>query len=270
MEQKVNNIESQPKLDDLRRRVAGIGRARPGKETDRVRLCVEAIDLTLGGGLSRACVHELFALRKEDAASAAGFAAMLGVRLGGTVAWLQTRQAHAEGGRLYAPGLLDIGLNPARLFVAALPDALSVLRAANDIARCPEVSVCVVELWQRCPDLDLTATRRLVLAAENSSSTVLLLRIAAEPVPSAAETRWSVKSADSAPLDVNAPGHPALTLELLRQRGRPAGQSWRVEWDRDQLSFQEQTVRPPISRPMVPLSFHGPNAAGAGLRRAAG
>jgi len=264
----VNKSESPNELHELRRRIAGIQHARPNQEQCCVRLGLEAIDLGLGGGLPRGKLHELFALEKEEVASAAGFAAMLAVQFGGPVVWLRTEKAHAEGGSLYAPGFLDIGLDPARLLVGVLPDANTVLRAANDIVRCPQVGIAIVELWRRCPELGLTETRRLTLSAENTGTTVLLLRVGAEPVPSAAQTRWSIRSAEAVPMDANAPGRPALALELLRQRGRPAGGSWYVEWDRDQACFVEPSVRTPLRSTMVSLSSNRSDQTGAGRRRA--
>ena len=49
--------------------------------------------------------------------------------------------------------------------------------------------------WRRTQSLDLVASRRLVLAAEESGVTALLLREGADPEPSAALTRWQVGSA---------------------------------------------------------------------------
>ena len=73
------------------------------------------------------------------------------------------------------------------------------------------------------PLLDLTASRRLALAAEQSGVTLLMLRLEAEPVPSAADTRWAVSAAPSQALEANAPGPPQLEIELLRRRVGPFG-----------------------------------------------
>src|SRR3546814_15680394 len=79
----------------------------------------------------------------------------------------------------------------------------------------------------------------LFLSAEKSSVTILLLRRDAEPMPSAADTRWQVRAAPSQALEANAPGHAALGIELLRRRAGPAGMRWRVEWNRDECIFRE-------------------------------
>lgn len=196
------------------------------------------IDRSLGGGMVRGRVHEVFAVDAADASSATGFVAMLALLFGGGVVWLREEASQQRHG-LNVLGLAEIGLDPARLILGLPPDPLALLCAAADVARCPGVGVAVVEIWRDPRVLDLTATRRLALAAETSGVTVLLLRIAGVPAPSAAQTRWVVQSASSLPLEANAPGRPAFDIALVRQRGRPAGLDWRVEWDRDRAVFIE-------------------------------
>ncbi|MFN3820508.1 ImuA family protein [Blastomonas sp.] len=228
-------------LESLKTRIAGIERARAVEMAAVAGTGHLGIDTALGGGLARGRVHEVFAAQAEDAGCAAGFVAGLALRLGlksgGTLVWLREIQAEKQGGRLHAPGLVEIGLDPARVIIGVLPDPLCVLRAAADVVRCPEVGVAVIELWREPRLLDLTASRRLALAAETSGVTVIALRIAASPSPSAAQTRWQVSAAPSLPMEANAPGYPAWRVELLRQRGRPSGGDWRVEWNREQACF---------------------------------
>src|SRR3546814_14904985 len=138
-----------------------------------------------------------------------------------------------------------------------------LLRAAAEIVRCDEVGVAVIELWRQPRPLDLTASRRLAVAAEASGVTALMLRIDAAPTPSAAHTRWQVAAAPSPPLEANAPGIPALDPTLLRQRGGAGGTHWCVEWDRDARGFADA----PIHAVLVLLADHGA-AAVVGNRRA--
>ncbi|MEO6093977.1 MAG: hypothetical protein ABIT04_13010 [Novosphingobium sp.] len=240
------------------------------------------IDRALGGGLARGRLHEVFAIDAAAAASATGFAAMLARRLDGEgdggpedrqrggIVWLREEWAERQSGRLYPPGLVEIGLDPARLILGVLPDPLALLRAAADVVRCAGVAAAVIELWRAPRILDLTATRRLALAAEASGVTALLLRIAAEPMPSVARTRWAVRPAPSTPLEANAPGSPLLEVELLRQRGRSELGVWRVEWNREQASFRDadESAATP-SRDMVSVSLRRPaDAYIVPLRRA--
>ncbi|MCA3255464.1 MAG: hypothetical protein INF91_07600 [Alphaproteobacteria bacterium] len=252
----------------------GLGRFGRVADAPRAALGHGGIDAALGGGLLLGHVHEAVAAHAGDAGSAAGFAAMLARRLAaerkGMLLWLREDGAH-RAGALYAPGLAAIGLDPARLVVGVLADAGAVLRAAVDVLRCPGVAAAVVELWGRAPALDLTASRRLTLAAEASGVTALVLRIAAMPAPSAAQTRWTVRAGPSAALEAGAPGLPRLDLTLARQRGGPSGLRWDVEWDRDAAAFRA----PSPSGDLAALSAGGPLAAGdaaagwgAGGRRA--
>lgn len=270
-------------LESLKTRIARIERVHAAgaqaQAAEMARTGHRGIDMALGGGLARGRVHEVFAAEADDAGCATGFVAALVLRLGGTLVWLREGQAEKQGGRLHAPGLAEIGLHPAQIILGVMPDPLAVLRAAADVVRCPEVGVAVVELWRSPRLLDLTASRRLALAAEASGVTVIGLRIAAAPSPSAAQTRWQVAAAPSLPMEANAPGYPAWSIELLRQRGRPAGGRWRVEWNREQAcladasSFDGAGARAgsaaALSRAVLPLSAGRPaHPATAPLRRA--
>src|SRR3546814_1110233 len=93
-------------------------------------------------------LHEVFAAEPDGAGSAAGFASMLAQMLGGGIIWLREERVERQAGGLYAPGLREIGIDPARLILGLLPDPLAVLRAAADVVRCPEAGVAVVELWR--------------------------------------------------------------------------------------------------------------------------
>ncbi|HWK42495.1 MAG TPA: hypothetical protein VNR60_11245 [Croceibacterium sp.] len=155
--------------------------------------------------------------------------------------WLREEGAERQAS-LYPPGLAEIGIDPRGMVLVALPDPVTLLRAAVDVVRCSSVGVAVIELWRSPRALDLTASRRLALAAEASGVTILLLRLEAEPSPSAAQTRWSVHTAPSTALDAEAPGRPSFMVELLRQRGRPDGGTWYLEWDRDRNRFSDTTL----------------------------
>ena len=161
---------------------------------------------------------------------------------GAPVLWLRTDDAERRGGRLYAPGLAELGGSPDALVIALAPDPVALLRGAADAARCAGLPVLIVECWGKCPALDLTASRRLALAAEGTGTTVIMLRADAEPNPSAAETRWAIRAAGSNGLEADAPGPLLFEIELLRRRAGPAGMRWRMEWDRDRYTFREPAL----------------------------
>ncbi|HEX7873749.1 MAG TPA: hypothetical protein VF475_12605 [Sphingobium sp.] len=210
------------------------------------------LDAGLHGGLARGRLHELFAA-SGHASQAAGCAAMLAIRANGGAApflWLRNERAEREGGRLYMPGLAALGGTPEKLLLATFRDDQSLLRAALEAARCRGLGALVVESWGQAPLYTLTMSRRLALAAEKSGVTLFLIRIDAEPVPSAAATRWSVRAAPSLPMAANAPGHGVMEIELLRRRNGPAGMRWRMEWNHEERRFREPALAGPVAAPV--------------------
>lgn len=258
--------ESPRSIAALRGRIAAMA-AREAPAVARIATGHAGIDALLGGGLARGRLHEVFAADAGEAASAAGFAAMLGLCAGrpmaaGGLLWLRCDDAERASGGLHAPGFRELGGDADGLLLAVAPDPVLLLRAAADAARCVGLAAVLVECRGDPRVLDLTATRRLTLAAEQSGVAVLLLRIAADPAPSAADTRWRVRAAPSRTLAADAPGAPAFDVELLRQRAGQGGR-WRVEWDREQGCFRE----PALSGALVSLHQRGPAAGGAALLR---
>ena len=252
--------ESVETLVMLRRNLASIAGARMLSGDRRIATGHETLDAALAGGLARGKVHELFAIEADDGPSASGFAAMLALRTAGRRApifWLRTDDAERRGGVLHGPGLVELGGDPNSLVLGIAPDAKALLRSAADAARCPGLSTLIVECWGPCPGLDLTASRRLALAAEQSGTTLFLLRLGAEPVPSAADTRWAISAAPSMAMEANAPGLPAFDIELLRRRSGPAGMRWQLEWNRDRLVF----IDPALSGAVVSLPSRRPVSA---------
>ena len=222
------------------------------------------IDTLLSGGLARAALHEVFA-GDEGSGAAAGFTLLL-ARLGcgaKPIVWVREDRGERGHGRLYAPGLVELGADPAQVILVTGPDALAVLRASADIVGCGSVGAVVIEPWGKAPALDLTASRRLALAAARTGVLTLVLRSGATPAPSAAMTRWSVSAAPSRMLAASAPGRPVFDISLLRHRGGIAGFEARVEWDRDQRSFRDAPLsgRVPAIAPVRTVADFGRRAA---------
>jgi protein ImuA len=260
--------ESVDHLAMLRRNLASIAGGGRLSADKRVATGHPALDAALDGGFARGRVHELFATDAEDGPSASACAAMLALRTVGRRApifWLRTDEAERRGGVVHAPGLIELGGDPDSLVLGQAPDTKALLKVAADAARCPGLGALIVEIHGECPALDLTASRRLALAVEQSGVTLLMLRLGAEPMPSAADTRWAVSAAPSGALEANAPGAPTFEIELLRRRSGPAGMRWRLEWNRDRLVF----IEPALSGAVVPLPSRRPAAAQPGLRLSA-
>jgi protein ImuA len=257
--------ESVEPLVMLKRNLASIAGGKLLSGDRRIVTGCAALDEALGGGFARGRVHELFAASGGDAAGATGFATMMALRTVGRrspIFWLRTDEAERLGGRLHGPGLVELGGDPDSLVLGVAPDTKALLKAAADAARCPGLSALIVECHGRCPALDLTASRRLALAAERSGVTLFLLRLKAQPVPSAADTRWMVGAAPSQSLEAGAPGRPMFEIELLRRRSGPAGMRWRLEWHRDRLQFTD----PALSGAMVSLLSNRPTPPADELR----
>lgn len=256
----------------------------PGPESGRVAPGSGKPDWAL---LRGDALHEAYAAAPAHAPAAAGFALLVARRKWAgdprAIVWVREGRAAGCTGLPYGPGLHALGIDPAALTLLPLADGKAVLRAGLDAARDGGAAAVIVELHGRQPLLDLTATRRLALAAEANGTMVLLVRGGAEPAPSAARTRWRVASAPSHALEADAPGHPAFALELLRHRGGREGLQFILEWNRDTGSFRrrpeigpeqeypERESEPggadaaPLSRPFPALAF-----LGAGARRRAG
>ncbi len=236
---------SQYALSALRQRIAQLEPAPMIKAAGLFALGAKRVDQRLGGGLARAVLHELFA-GDADASAAMAFALILALRGGDAskpILWISEDRVARYSGALYGPGLVALGADPDRFIFVDTPDELSTLRAAADSIKCGAIGAVVIAPFGKARALDLTATRRLALAAGASGVLTLLLRVGAEPSPSAAQTRWQVAAAPSVSLVGNAPGAPAFDVTLLRHRAGIAGFNARLEWDRDQQSCVEQEAR---------------------------
>lgn len=217
----------------------------------RIAFGMPAVDDWLKGGLRRDGVHEFYAAPEGEAGAAVALALLLGARACAgrrPLMWLRIARGRA-GAHPYAPGLSELGVDPDAVLLMELPDLDALLIAGVESMRHGGFGAVVLEVKGRAPRLDLTASRRMALAAKRSGTTVLLVRSSVAPVPSAAHSRWEVASAPSAALAANAPGQAVFDLKLLRQRGGPDGLHVQLEWNREQAVF-----RTPLSggAPAVP------------------
>lgn len=256
-------------LEALRDQVSRLERGSSPHVSEQFATGSDAIDAALGGGLVRAALHEIFAEAMMDEPAAASFAIALALRASGDkpIVWVRQDFVGLEMGEIYAPGLVELGLSPDRLILVRARDGPSVLRAGEEAARCPPLGAVLIEPWGNPKTLDLVATRRLALAAARSNLPLFMVRAGGTPTPSAAASRWSVRSALSRPFPADAPGHPCFTAELLRDRAGAAGQGWTVEWNRDRLSFIDLPDRATLPRRVVPASGGGPHPAPGAARR---
>lgn len=192
---------------------------------------VAALDaLWPDGGLPRGALHEVAG---EDAApasfaAATGFTAAIAGRLQAPVLWC------ARGPGLYGPGLASVGLDVRRLIVAEARSDKDILAAMEEGLRSGVLGAVVGEIDR----IDLTASRRLQLAAEKTATMALVLRRPGKhrtgALPITAASRWRVASAPSHLLAAGPQDFYQLSeracwrLELSRSRFGAHG-SWIVE-----------------------------------------
>ena len=197
-------------------------------------------------------LHEIH-VQGADHAAALAFALCSGAQRPHTAVWVhganKARFRTQPGGH----GLALLGWSPANLLVVDTDNEQDLMRAGLEAARCPGVDLVILETAGRCASYDLTASRRLALAAERARAGMIVLRRDSEPRPSAAYTRWAVTSAPSHALEAGAPGLPAIAAELLRWRGGAAEPHWRFAWDGDHGTFRDAHTHTPVSGALVPL-----------------
>ena len=205
-------------------------------------------------------VHEVFSEGRQSAA-ATGFIAGLARRVSARrpLLWVRQDFTEIESGALSMSGFSELGLDPRLVVTVRAPDVETALRTTADALACDALGAVVLEIWGETRQFDLVASRKLTLAARMSGVTGLLLRLAAAPMPSTAETRWIVRAAHSPPR-LEAWGAPMLDTQLVRNRHGPNGH-WIMEWKCDECLFREAPAHPqpvaaaPADRPHQAPAF---------------
>ncbi len=248
----------------------------------RVALGHADADATLQGGLALGAMHEVFTDAGRQSAAATGFVAGLAGRVAARrpLVWVRQDFTEIESGALSMSGWAELGLDPCLLVTVRVADVETALRTVADALACDALGAVVLEVWGEARQLDLVASRKLTLAAQASGVTGLLLRLAAEPQPSTAETRWIVRAAHSppaaplmpaAPLKPAAPslmpaaawGAPVFDAQLVRNRHGPVGR-WIMEWKCDECLFSKPAAYP---QPVAAAPAHRPHQTPARARQ---
>ena len=214
------------------------------------------VDAALGGGLALGCLHELAPATPLHLGAAAGFAVMLAARAATRkhTLWIQPDFAGTEAGMLYGPGLAALGLPMQRLIVLRVARPADALWAMEEGLKSCMLSCVIAELTEDGAAADLTATRRLALAARDGGGLGFLMRHRVSPEPSAAATRWDIAAAASTPDAFGGLGRAAFTLSLVKNRRGPLGR-WTIEWDHHERSFS------PLSLALAETPLHRPDRA---------
>jgi len=209
-------------LDALRRTVRRLERG-TGRAAEAVlRTGYGPLDgLMPTGGLLRGRIHEILGVERTLEGAAFGFATALAACLqrdaadtGGQVLWVRQEAGPVRGAGLSGRGFAAFGLAPDRLLCVAARDAAELLWVAEEGLRTGGLAAVVAEVRT----VDLTAGRRLQLAAEAGGVTGLLVATGyrdGTAMASAAETRWRVRPA----LSADPFRTPVWALALERSRG---------------------------------------------------
>ncbi len=231
---------------ELRREIYRLERTGRALEKTALSSGCRALDAALPWqGLPQGGLH-IVQGKPEDGATY-GFAGALAGRMrvgNGVIAWIQYGRDHQEAGVPYGPGLGPLGLNTRRLLLVKARRAVDLLWSMEEALRCPDLAVVIGE--GVAPNL--TAARRLQLAAETGGTTALLIPPPDSTPCAPALTCWRVTAAPAAAATL-PPRCPAWNVELVRCRGGKSGQ-WRMEWQHETFHFNL----------VAPLA-HGPLAA---------
>ena len=144
-------------------------------------------DAAFPHGLAGDALHEVFAENPGAHMAATGFALAFAARAAEhstqdrrPIIWIEEEKAASEYGGLYPPGLHAFGIDPSRLLIVRCPTAQDVLKAANDALEAGSggkashlVSGVVASVTGQPKCLDLTASRRLLLATETAQLPVI-------------------------------------------------------------------------------------------------
>lgn len=186
-----------------------------------------------GGGLASGCLHEL-ATAPQDAAAYGLLAVLLGRLIGaaGVALWCGLKrpgpqQRSGLAAVPYGPGLTRFGLPTERLILVRVAKPADLLWAMEEGLRSGRFAAVLGDGFAP----DLTATRRLQLAAEAGGGTALLVFPATDSRNrlSAATTRWRIAALPAARSD-----GPRWQVSLERCRGG-GERTWTLEWSDEAL-----------------------------------
>ena len=168
--------------------------------------------------------HEFICNNTESLAASSGFiAGILSTLLhkGGAALWISSSQI------IFPPALSSFGINPAQIIFIRLRNSNKILWTIEEALKCEGLTAVVGEI----NSLDLTQSRRLQLATEQSSVTGFLLRTQQRTLnTTACVCRWQIHSLQSETVDgLPGVGFPRLKVELLKARNGKTGK-WELEW----------------------------------------
>jgi protein ImuA len=201
-------------------------------------------------GLGQRGVHEVAEARFGDLAAVTGFALAASRQVTGPILWISRQTLQMEHGITTEAGFLQQQPKAGLRLLVCPKNPLLALWTIEEAVRSKAVTLVIAEL----EEASFTATRRLMLASEQTGVPVILLMPHTREGSSAAEARWRVSARRSGPniYDPRAPGKARWQVVLERSRSAP-GQIGRVqEWE-----YDDET----LSLHLVPALAPGPLGA---------
>jgi protein ImuA len=261
--------DSSERIGFLRRRIAAI-EAREGAAPafpDGRAGAGDFLDAIFAAG--RGASSEILPARPPDAPAAAAFALAMALRAqaargGGALAWIVEDSSAREFGLPYGRGLAAAGADLARFILIRARRPRETLFAMEEALKSPACAAVVAETFLTPRLYDLSASRRLLLAARRGGGLGLLAPrgIDAARFSSAAELRVEIAAAPPAILSARPPLSPVAPfvwrLRLLKARASLSGEidpaQWRdVAFDPEKAvfrhAFPERLPAQPLDRP---------------------
>ena len=243
---------SSTRIAQLESRLAHVHRHEASDVAERFTLGIDRVDAYMDPGPCLFRLHDIYAQTAADAAAANAFAFGLASRAtqDRPIVWIFQNLASQEAGALHGPGLHEWGLRPESVLLVRVGHATDLLSAGEEALKSGAAGAVLMSGWGESKAMTLTASRRLAMAARVGASTAFMVRAAATVMPSAADTRWLLRSALSSEMEAGAPGQPAFVATLTRSRQGAAPAEWTLEWDRETRAFCEPA---PLSSRLVSI-----------------
>ena len=179
--------------------------------------------------------HEFICNNNESLTASSGFIAGILSSLlkkGGATVWISSSQI------IFPPALVSFSIEPSQIIFIHLRNQKEILWTIEEALKCEGLTAVVGEI----NTLDLTQSRRLQLATEQSGVTGFLLRTNQRTLNTNACTcRWRIYPLQSETEDgLPGIGFPRWNVKLLKVRNGKPG-NWHLEWSNGR--FNEVVVQ---------------------------
>lgn len=212
---------------------AGLGPSGPS-----LPLNIEPIDARLPGHGLEPALHEIAPADYRSGPAAWGFllalAKSVAGKRSGPIFWPLAKNQYGseyDFGLPYGPGLKSFGFDTGDFIFARCTSQIDSLWAMEEALRAGGLTSVI---GARTRKMDLTMSRRLQLAAEETHTPIFLLRSMNDASLSAARTRWRVLPLRAARDRFGLMRHARWHVALERARGGGIGE-WVLEWNCDAL-----------------------------------